>query len=96
MTEQETPEETERERAWINGHNAAWRSVLTTALGQLSAGGDPTEDDQAKLARLVAERVDTVRMLRRISEQLDCNDWPDGLCIADVLKRIGRRLELEV
>jgi hypothetical protein len=76
------------EQAYIRGSTAAWRSILGQALMQLGI-----DDPKAKQARWVAERLDTIAVLRDLCGEHGDNDWPDNLYLADIIeKHLGKHL----
>ena len=74
------------EKNYLAGQQSVWHRMLCDALGNLGAEGFQRE-------QLVAERVDTVRVLRDLCEVYGDNDWPDNLYLADAIeKHLGRHL----
>ena len=72
------------ERKWMEGHRAAWRSVLMQAIGQLRDFGDEEGLDAA----VAVMQLDEVRSaLRQLCERHGDNDWPDNLSLADVIRK---------
>ncbi len=76
-----------RERDWIEGHRAAWRSLLGRALRELRGDGVAVEDPELRAAALLAEREDVRVALRRVCETYGDNDWKDDLHLGDVVSK---------
>lgn len=68
------------EKDWIAGNRAAWTRILGEAIRALDLDGLTRES-------LVAERAQTVAMLRRVCEEFGDNEWPDDLHLADVIEK---------
>jgi hypothetical protein len=79
----------EEERAYVEGSRAAWLSMLRECLKQL--GHDDTD---AARVRWIAEREQTVAVLRTVCRTHGDNEWEDGCHLADVVdKHLYRHLE---
>jgi hypothetical protein len=77
------------EQDYINGTRTAYRNILTIVSREL---GGPEMDAAEAIAELDATRA----ALRKLSERLGCDDWPDNLYLADVVENhIGRCEALE-
>lgn len=74
-----------RDRAYIEGQRAAWRSQLRNALAELLACGD--DDAETKLAALVLERDEIRSKLREVCEDFGDNEWSDDLHLGDVIEK---------
>lgn len=73
---------------WNDGHRAAWRSLLSTALRELGYDGE-----EAARTRWILEREAAVAQLRQVCADHGDNDWPDNLHLADVIeKHLARHL----
>lgn len=70
------------EDTWVRGNRAAWTTLLSMALGQLSV-----DDPEAGRTRWILEREATVAALRQICEDHGDNDWPDNLYLPDVIEK---------
>lgn len=74
------------EKAYEDGRRSAYRSLMSECAREL-------EGDERRLAALVAERADAVRVLRDLCAEHGSNDWPDNLHLSDVIERhLGRYL----
>jgi hypothetical protein len=76
--------------AYNAGHRAALASVFGHVARELAYPGDAPE----KLASaLMEERLLTVAALRQLCAEFGDNNWPDNLCLPDVIeKHLGRAL----
>lgn len=80
---------TEYEKGYREATHKVGRDLLMTALDLL----DPNDIWRDKAA-LIAERMEAVAVLRRACEAHGDNDWPDDLCLGDVIeKHLLRHLE---
>jgi hypothetical protein len=84
------------EQAYIRGHRAACVATLRHALRELLGSEQSCTEQQ--VARLQAERTETMAALRELAKALEIDaTWPEELHMEDVVrKRIGRALELDV
>lgn len=74
---------------YINGQNAAYARMFSLLARELAGS-------EGDIAEAVAELNGTRVALRRLSKRLGCNDWEDGLHLADVVEKyIGRSRALE-
>jgi hypothetical protein len=78
-------EDVTNERQYIKGRNAAYRLMLSHCAQIIGIfdGNDP----HVKMADLYDENERTRIELRKICEQLGCNDWADNLDLADVVEK---------
>ena len=80
----------DKDRDFIEGNRAAWRSMLGACLREL---GHETDDPAVAHARAVSEIETTRAALRRVCEEHGDNDWDDRLHLADVVeKHLARHL----
>lgn len=68
------------ELAYRSGQQSAYRALLTLCLQRLT-GGDLTA------ARLLAERTETIALLRQLCEESGDNDWADDLAVPDIIEK---------
>jgi hypothetical protein len=81
----------DEERVWNRGRKSAYRSLLGEIAREL--GYETTE---GQVASLLAERLDAVRALRDVCADYGDNDWPDDLCLSDVIeKHLHRQLDAD-
>ena len=72
------------EQDYIDGRRAALSSLFHHFARELDG---PEGDHASALAQLSATRA----ALRSLSRELNCNNWPDNLHLADVVEKyIGR------
>ena len=72
----------DEERAYIQGQQATWRTLLGQACREL--GPDSAE---ATAERWRIERSDAIRILREVCSHFGDNDWPDNLHLADIIDK---------
>lgn len=65
---------------YFQGRMAAFHIMLTTILRELPAA-------ESSHARLLAERTETLLLLRDICETYGDNDWPDDAHLTDVIEK---------
>lgn len=70
------------DRSFEQGRWSAYRDLLTRIAGELG-----TDTSEGKLAALLSERLETVRVLRALCAEHGDNDWPDNLYLPDVLEK---------
>lgn len=70
------------EKTWIQGNNAAWRSMLSNCCREL--GYDNPEVEKVSW---ITERVDTISILRSACSEFGDNEWEDDLHLADVIEK---------
>lgn len=85
------------EQGYIQGKRRMARDLLNLAFRELDcheeAFGDDVTAIKLEIARLKSHEEDTRAALRQLSCDLDCNDWPDHLHLADVVEKyIGRSI----
>lgn len=72
------------DQRYRQGERQALIEILYATLRNL--GYDATDKD-ALIGSMVNEREMTVKMLRRLCEEVGDNDWPDNLWIPDVIEK---------
>lgn len=79
-----------KERAWTEGYRAAARQILSQAIFWLGV-------DEKDLAQNLLRWDGARSALRDICEEFGDNDWPDNLCLSDVIeKHLARNLRHSV
>lgn len=79
-------DEEREDAAYLQGEEAVARSMLRALMVYLKS-------PQLDLARANIELSATRSALRELSKQLGCDDWPDSLHLADVVRKyIGRSI----
>jgi len=68
------------EQSYLAGEQHAYRTMLRECLRNL-----PQRDSTGPA--LVAERHETVQMLREVCAMFGDNDWPDDLYLPDVVEK---------
>jgi hypothetical protein len=68
------------EQHYLNGQQAAYRALLALCRQHLS-GGEQTG------AWLLAERAETIALLRQLCAESGDNDWSDALALPDIIEK---------
>lgn len=72
---------TDEERGYEAGRRRAGLTVLALAMDLLRE----RDSAEAIAARWVSERQEAIRALRELCAVQGDNDWPDSLCLADII-----------
>lgn len=80
----------ESEIDYVRGSKRAWLTMLSECLKHLGYDGLRQlgcDDSEISRVKLVAERSETVLILRSLCKEFGDNDWSDDLHLADVIEK---------
>ncbi|HMJ86923.1 MAG TPA: hypothetical protein VK504_27280 [Vicinamibacterales bacterium] len=84
-------EQTERdERKWVEGEQAAYRSMLSHCLQGLTTY-DQNATPEVRATRLELLHSETIAALRAVCDEFGDNEWYDNLHPRDIIEKHLRR-----
>lgn len=81
----------EKERCYLTGRRTAYVQILRDCVKELgyAPGGrhDPAIGELIKITEWIIEREEAIAVLRMGCQTHGDNDWPDSLCLADIIDK---------